>query len=39
MIRFHHPLLMAQCERIPGPSAEEMVDFIMAGLRGQAARG
>jgi hypothetical protein len=39
MIRFHHPLLMAQCERIPGPSAEEMVAFILAGLRGQAARG
>lgn len=38
MIRFHHPLLMAQCERIPGPSAEEMVAFILAGLHGQAAR-
>ena len=32
MIRFQHPLLMAQCARIPGPSAEEMIDFIMAGL-------
>lgn len=32
MIRFQHPLLMAQCERIPGPGAEEMIDFIMAGL-------
>lgn len=32
MIRFQHPLLMAQCERIPGPSAEEMIDFIMAAL-------
>lgn len=32
MMRFQHPLLMAQCERIPGPSAEEMVDFIMAAL-------
>ncbi|AMJ62223.1 TetR/AcrR family transcriptional regulator [Bosea sp. PAMC 26642] len=39
MIRFHHPLLMAQCEQIPGPTAEEMVDFILAGLRGQAASG
>ncbi len=32
MIRFQHPLLMAQCERIPGPSAEEMIAFIMAAL-------
>ena len=38
MMRFHHPLLMAQCERIPGPSIEEMVAFILAGLRGQAPR-
>ena len=32
MIRFQHPLLMAQCARIPGPSAEELIDFIMAAL-------
>jgi AcrR family transcriptional regulator len=32
MIRFQHPLLMAQCERIPGPSAEELIDFIMTAL-------
>jgi len=32
MMRFQHPLLMAQCERIPGPSAEEMIAFIMAAL-------
>jgi AcrR family transcriptional regulator len=32
MIRFQHPLLMAQCERFPGPSAEEMIAFIMAAL-------
>jgi hypothetical protein len=31
-MRFQHPLLMAQCERIPGPSAEEMIAFIMAAL-------
>jgi hypothetical protein len=23
---------MAQCERIPGPSAEELIDFIMTAL-------
>lgn len=32
MIRFHHPLLMAQCERMPGPTIGEMIDFLMAGL-------
>jgi AcrR family transcriptional regulator len=32
MIRFHHPLLMAQCEKMPGPSAEQMIAFIMCGL-------
>ncbi len=32
MLRFQHPLLMAQCERFPGPSADEMIDFIMAAL-------
>jgi AcrR family transcriptional regulator len=32
MLRFQHPLLMAQCERIPGPSAEAMIEFIMTAL-------
>ncbi len=32
MIRFHHPLLISQCERIPGPSVNEMIDFTLAGL-------
>lgn len=32
MLRFQHPLLMAQCERFPGPTAEKMIDFIMAAL-------
>lgn len=32
MIRFMHPLLITQCEHIPGPSAEEMTAFIMRGL-------
>jgi len=32
MIRFQHPLLMAQCERFPGPTAEEMIDFIMTAI-------
>jgi AcrR family transcriptional regulator len=32
MMRFHHPLLMTQCERMPGPTIGEMIDFLMAGL-------
>jgi AcrR family transcriptional regulator len=39
MIRFQHPLLMAQCERIPGPSAEEMIAFIMAALEAPKPAG
>lgn len=37
-IRFHHPLLMAQCSRMPGPTAEELIAFILAGLKPDAAR-
>jgi len=33
IIRFHHPLLMAQCARMPGPTAEELVAFILNGLK------
>jgi AcrR family transcriptional regulator len=36
-IRFHHPLLMAQCERIPGPTAEDLVAFILSSLRAETA--
>lgn len=32
MIRFHHPLLMAQCERMPGPSPEEAIAFLLSAL-------
>lgn len=39
MMRFQHPLLMAQCERIPGPSAEEMIAFIMAALEAPKPAG
>lgn len=33
VIRFHHPLLMAQCAQMPGPTAEELVTFILDGLK------
>lgn len=32
MIRFMHPLLITQCECIPGPSADEMVAFVVGAL-------
>lgn len=32
MVRYHHPLLIAQCERLPGPTIEEMIDFSLAAL-------
>jgi AcrR family transcriptional regulator len=39
MIRFMHPLLITQCERIPGPTADEMIAFIMCGLEQPRAEG
>lgn len=37
LLRFHHPLLIVQCERIPGPTLEEFVEYVMAGLERPAA--
>jgi AcrR family transcriptional regulator len=37
MLRFHHPLLINQCARIPGPTAEELIEFVLLGLRKPAA--
>jgi AcrR family transcriptional regulator len=34
MARFFHPQLIAQCADKPGPTIDQMVDFIIAGLRG-----
>jgi len=33
MMRFCHPQLLSQCAGLPGPSVEEMIDFILAGLK------
>ncbi len=38
MIRFMHPLLISQCECIPGPSAEEMIAFILSSLEARPER-
>lgn len=32
MIRFMHPLLITQCECIPGPSPDEMIAFVLGSL-------
>ena len=38
MMRFFHPQMIAQCANKPGPTIDEMIDFIIAGLspRGKA---
>jgi AcrR family transcriptional regulator len=40
MMRFFHPQMIAQCANKPGPSIDEMIDFVLAGLapRAKAAR-
>jgi AcrR family transcriptional regulator len=32
MMRFFHPQMIAQCATKPGPSIDEMIDFVVAGL-------
>lgn len=32
MIRFMHPLLISQCECIPGPSPDDMISFLLSAL-------
>jgi AcrR family transcriptional regulator len=36
MIRFFHPQMIAQCAQKPGPSIDEMIDFVIAGLSPRA---
>jgi len=36
MMRFFHPQMIAQCATKPGPSIDEMIDFIIAGLSPRA---
>jgi AcrR family transcriptional regulator len=40
MMRFFHPQMIAQGANKPGPSLDQMIDFVLAGLapRGEAAR-
>ena len=41
MMRFFHPQMIAQGANKPGPSLDQMVDFVLTGLasRGKAGRG
>jgi hypothetical protein len=32
MIRFFHPQMIAQSVNKPGPSLDQMIDFVLAGL-------
>ena len=32
MVRFFHPQMIAQCADKPGPTLDQMIDFILAGL-------
>src|SRR6184192_1468430 len=38
MMRFFHPQMIAQCATKPGPTIDQMIDFVIAGLspRGKA---
>jgi AcrR family transcriptional regulator len=40
MLRFFHPQMIAQSVNKPGPSLDQMIDFVLAGLapRGKAAK-
>ncbi|MGD0849949.1 TetR/AcrR family transcriptional regulator [Bradyrhizobium sp.] len=40
MMRFFHPQMIAQCANKPGPSLDQMIDFVLAGLapRGSSAK-
>jgi AcrR family transcriptional regulator len=38
MIRFFHPQMIAQCATKPGPTIDQMIDFVLAGLSPRAAK-
>ena len=39
MMRFFHPQMIAQCATKPGPSIDQMIDFVLAGLGWNGAAG
>src|SRR5689334_20105402 len=38
MMRFFHPQMIAQCATKPGPSIDQMIDFVLAGLAPRTAK-
>jgi len=32
MMRFFHPQMIAQCADKPGPTIDQQIDFVLAGL-------
>jgi hypothetical protein len=34
MVRFFHPQLIAESANKPGPTMDQMIDFVIAGLGG-----
>jgi AcrR family transcriptional regulator len=38
MMRYFHPQMIAQSVNKPGPSLDQMIDFVLAGLAPRAAR-
>jgi AcrR family transcriptional regulator len=38
MIRFFHPQMIAQSVNKPGPTIDQMIDFVLAGLTARAAK-
>ena len=39
MTRFFHPQMIAQCASKPGPSIDQMIDFVLAGLMPRRVTG
>jgi AcrR family transcriptional regulator len=39
MMRFFHPQMIAQCVNKPGPTIDQMIDFVLAGLGSDKAAG
>ncbi len=38
MMRFFHPQMIAQCADKPGPSIDQMIDFVLAGLAPKSSK-
>jgi AcrR family transcriptional regulator len=38
MMRYFHPQMIAQCANKPGPSLDQMIDFVLAGLAPRGAK-